>query len=284
MRLGFCGLGSMGRPMAARLLGAGHEVAVWNRTPERADPLARRGGRVAPTPAEAARGAQATITMVADAGALEEVVFGPEGVAAGMEPGSILVDMSTVGPGAIRSVAARLPAGVEVLDAPVKGGPANAEAGELGILVGGSEEAFRRMEGALAAIGTPVRLGPLGTGAAAKVLNNFAVLALTPLLGEALLLARALEMDEGTALDVLAGTPLGPVIERQWGRITGDQPASFKLGLARKDLDLAVRAARGEGVVLRLGEEALRWLGEASERGLGQEDHSTVVRVIRGGG
>jgi 3-hydroxyisobutyrate dehydrogenase-like beta-hydroxyacid dehydrogenase len=183
VRLAFCGLGNMGLPMARRLLDAGHDVTVWNRTAGRADTLRERGAKVAATPREAATGADGLLTMLADGTALEAVLFGPGGAAEGLGRGTAVIDMSTVGPETIRSVAPRLPPGVDLLDAPVKGGPARAAAGELRILVGGSEEAFRRWEPVLSALGTPRRLGPLGTGAAAKVLNNFAVVSLVSVLG-----------------------------------------------------------------------------------------------------
>src|SRR5713226_9792914 len=119
-KIAFLGLGEMGTPMASRLLGAGHELAVWNRTPGRTAPLAERGAIAAATPAEAAAGAEIIITMLATSDALEQVVFGAGGVAGGLGAGQVLVDMSTVGPAAVRSVAARLPPGVPLVDAPVR--------------------------------------------------------------------------------------------------------------------------------------------------------------------
>src|SRR5438105_2753360 len=171
-KLAFCGLGHMGAPMAARLVSAGHEVAVWNRSPEKVEPLAGLGARAAETPADAAAGAEAAITMLADPEALEEVVFGPGGLAEGLSPGSTLIDMSTVGPDAVRSVAERLGDAVEVLDAPVLGSIAAAESGSLKIFVGGSEEAFQRWSPVFEVLGTPFHLGPLGTGASMKLVAN----------------------------------------------------------------------------------------------------------------
>lgn len=284
MRVGFCGLGNMGLPMAGRLLELGHQVTVWNRTPGRAEELRTRGAEVAPSPAEAARMEEAAITMLADDEALESVVFGAGGLAQGMPPGSALIDMSTVGPDAIRSIGAGMPPGVEVLDAPVKGGPAKAAKGELRILVGGSEEAFRRYAPLLEALGAPRHLGPLGTGAAAKVLNNFAVITLVSVLGEAMALAGALGIEERVALEILSGTPLAPTVERQWKRASGQGPPSFKLRLAKKDLALAVQSALANGRTrLRAGEQALSWLRDAAERGLAERDQATVVELIRSG-
>src|ERR687897_3410004 len=130
----------MGAPMAERLVDAGLECTVWNRSRPGAHRLAARGATVAHSPAEAAAGAEVTVTMLTDAAALEEVVFGPSGISEGLRAESVLVDMSTVGPEAARSAASRLPRSVGFVDAPVKGGPAKAAAGELRILVGGAAD------------------------------------------------------------------------------------------------------------------------------------------------
>jgi 3-hydroxyisobutyrate dehydrogenase-like beta-hydroxyacid dehydrogenase len=119
--IAFCGLGMMGAPMAARLLEGGHDVAVWNRTAEKMEPVTRRGARAARSPADAAAGVEVAITMLTDAAALEAVVHGEEGLVQGLDEGSTLIDMSTVGPEAVRDVAERLSAGVSMIDAPVLG-------------------------------------------------------------------------------------------------------------------------------------------------------------------
>jgi 3-hydroxyisobutyrate dehydrogenase len=281
MNVGFCGLGNMGRPMAAALIQAGHDVTVWNRTPGPEEELRGLGAAVASTPSALAAGAEVVMTMLSDAAALEEVLFGPDGVAEGIRPGAAVIDMSTVGPAAIRSVAARLPAGVDLLDAPVKGGPGRAEKRKLKILVGGSEDAFARWSPLLEAMGAPMHVGPSGAGAAAKVLNNFAVISLTATLGETMALADALGIDEDLALDVLAGTPLAATAERQWTRATGESPPSFRLRLAAKDLGLAVDAAHLAGRAVPQGEAALEWLSQADAAGLGDEDQAAVVNLIR---
>ena len=120
-RLAFFGLGQMGTPMAGRLLDAGHDVTVWNRTPSKANRLVERGARRAETPEEAARDAEALITMLATSEAVEEVLFGSDGAASTMAPGSTLIEMSTVGPDAVRQLAARLPGDASILDARVLG-------------------------------------------------------------------------------------------------------------------------------------------------------------------
>ena len=139
--LAFLGLGLMGTPMATRLLEAGHDLTVWNRTSEKTGPLVDRGASAAPSPAEAVAGVDVAITMVTNAEALEGVVFGDDGLAPALRPGQLLIDMSTVGPDAVRSVAARLPYGVTMVDAPVRGSVPQATQGNLAIYAGATEVA-----------------------------------------------------------------------------------------------------------------------------------------------
>lgn len=281
MRVAFCGTGHMGAPMAERLLDAGHALTVWNRTPSRAAPLLDRGARWAPTPAEAARGAEAVVTMLADASAVRTVVLGPDGLVHGLRPGAVLIEMSTIGPAAVRALAERLPEGVELLDAPVKGGPSRAAQGKLRILVGGPESAFARVRDLLRCMGEPRLLGPLGTGAAAKVLNNFAVIVLVSVLGEAMTLADALGIDEAMALEILRGTPLASTVERQWDRAVGRAAPSFRMALAAKDLALALAALESTSAG-DLGRASMARLERGLADGMGDEDLAAVIRAIRG--
>jgi 3-hydroxyisobutyrate dehydrogenase-like beta-hydroxyacid dehydrogenase len=281
VKVAFCGLGNMGSPMALRVLDAGHHLTVWNRTTDRALSLRGRGASVADTPAEAARGAEVVITMLSDDDALEAVVFGPHGLVEGLEAGSVVIDMSTVAPDTARSLAARVPADVEALEAPVKGGPARAAEGKLRILVGGDAGAFQRVSPLLSAMGEPRLVGPTGSAAAAKVLNNYAVITLVSVMGEALLLADALELDEDVALEILRGTPLGATVEHQWPRATGASPTSFRMRLAAKDLGLAVDAASSSSRRLAIGGEALSRLEAAIAHGMGDEDQARVIHHLR---
>jgi 3-hydroxyisobutyrate dehydrogenase/2-hydroxy-3-oxopropionate reductase len=172
----------MGAPMAGRLLDAGHDLAVWNRTPARADALVARGAAAAATPAEAVADAEIVVTMVADPQALREVV---DGIAGSIEPDAVFVEMSTVGPTAIRSVAERLRP-VRVLDAPVLGSVPQAEAGSLTILVGGDRDSLARCTDVLEAMGRIVHVGPAGAGATVKLANNAAGMSALVALGEVL--------------------------------------------------------------------------------------------------
>jgi 3-hydroxyisobutyrate dehydrogenase-like beta-hydroxyacid dehydrogenase len=266
--------------MATRLLDAGIELTVWNRSPGPAEELERLGASVAAAPSAAADGAAVAITMLADDDAVQRVVAGPDGLFGGSAPGTIVVDMSTVSPDTSRSLADRAPEGVEVLDAPVKGGPAKAAAGELRIIVGGSEEAFERARAVLSILGSPRHLGGNGAGAAAKVLNNYAVITLVSVMGEALVLAEALGIERNAALEILGATPLAKTVEHQWPRASGAAPPSFPMRLAAKDLRLAVDAGRRADRPLLLAEEAVARLERALDAGLGEEDQARVVSVV----
>jgi len=283
-RIAFCGLGVMGLPMATRLAAAGHQVRVWNRTPGRDADAVAAGAVAAATPAEAARDADAAITMLAGPESLDEVVFGPEGLAATLRPGAALIDMSTVGPDAIRALNQRLAGRVAVLDAPVTGSAPHAAAGTLRIMVGATAEEFARWREVLTPLGEPVHVGPPGTGAAVKLVVNSATAALTSLLAEALALADRLGVDERVALDALAASPMGIIVERTREKIeTGSYPPAFKLALAAKDLGLATALAAERGLELRMDQAARSRLQAADRDGLGELDFSAVVAHLRGG-
>jgi 3-hydroxyisobutyrate dehydrogenase len=279
-KLGFCGLGQMGAPMAGRLLDAGHDVTVWNRTAARAGALADRGASVAATPEEAARGADAVITMLSDPAALDEVLFGEGGVVRGLTPGSTVIDMSTVGPEAIRRVAGRLPVGVDLLDAPVRGSVPAATDGSLHVVVGGSEETFERWRPVLEVLGRPTHIGPLGAGAAIKLVNNMTVISVVGVVSEALALADGLGLDRDATLEVLAQTPVGGMVETVRQREEVGFRPNFKLTLAAKDVRLAAEAAEAAGVDLRLVPAALTWLEEADSSGSGDLDYTAITEFV----
>ena len=277
-RIAFCGLGAMGAPMAARLLDAGHELRVWNRTPGKAAALVDAGATEAASPAEAAAGADVFVTMLADPAAVDQVVFDAD-----LRPGTTLVEMSTIGPHAVRSLAARLADGIDVLDAPVLGSVPQATEGTLKIFVGGDAEVFERRRPVLEAMGTPRHLGPLGAGAAMKLVANSTLGALMTALAEALALADGLGLDESAVLDILSESPIGvtakgkrPLIE------SGVYKPNFTLGLAAKDLRLVMEAAEAAGVELRLAAAARSWFERADDNGLGHLDYSAVIADVRG--
>ncbi|MEV1328170.1 NAD(P)-dependent oxidoreductase [Micromonospora costi] len=239
-KIAVLGTGRMGGAIAQRLLAAGHPVTVWNRTASRADPLRRAGARVAGSPAGAVAGAEIVVTMLADPAAVDDVLFGPGGAAGALVPGVCLVEMSTIGPAAVRSVAGRLPDGVHLVDAPVGGSVPAAAAGQLRVLVGGPDAAVERVAPVLAALGTVRHLGGTGSGAAAKLVLNAALLIGVGGVADALTVARAVGVDRDTALDLLGAGPLGAAVARA---TTSD--ADFPVALAHKDLGLVLDELAG---------------------------------------
>lgn len=277
------GLGAMGSRIAGRLLDARHEVVVWNRSSEKAAPLAARGARIAESPAEAARDAEAVLLMVADPEALRSVTEGPDGVLAGASRGTTLIQMSTVGPADAAELASKLPKGVELLDSPVLGSISEAEAGTLKVFASGDPELVERWTPLLSALGTVVRVGPVGAGTAAKLVANSTLLGTLGVLGEALGLARALGLPDARAFEVLAATPLAAQAERRREPFeTGDYPLRFALSLGRKDAELIKAAASAAGVDAKVATAVAEWFAEADEAGRGDSDYSAILGYIAG--
>ncbi|HEU4451026.1 MAG TPA: NAD(P)-dependent oxidoreductase [Gaiellaceae bacterium] len=275
------GLGAMGSRIARRVLAAGHEVLVWNRTPAKAEELVAEGARTAASPADAASRSDAVITMVTGPAALRTVTEGPEGVAAGAGEATAVIEMSTVGPAALARLADALPPGAGLLDAPVLGSVSEAEAGSLTIFVGGPDGLVERWTPLLLALGSPLHVGPLGAGAAAKLVANTTLFGTLGVLGEALALAEGLGLAREAAFEVLAATPLAAQAERRRPALeAGEFPRRFSLALARKDADLIAEAAAGAGIDLRLVAAAASWLRDADEAGWGNRDYSAVLARI----
>lgn len=281
----FLGLGAMGSRMATRLVDAGTELVVWNRTPAKASGLVERGAVLAGSPAEAAAGADVVITMLASPEALRAVTEGPSGVVAGLRASATVVEMSTVGPEAVARLAAALPVGVGLIDAPVLGSLSEVDAGTLRIFVGGPAPLVSEWTPLLATLGTPVHVGPLGAGAAAKLVANSTLLGMLGVLGEAVALGDGLGLSRDATFEVLAASPLAAQAERRRPAIDGDaQPVRFTLSLAHKDADLVTGAAESAGVDVRLAEAALSWLADAERAGLGPRDYSAVLtRIVASG-
>jgi 3-hydroxyisobutyrate dehydrogenase-like beta-hydroxyacid dehydrogenase len=278
LRIAFIGAGAMGGRMACRLHDAGNDVVVWNRTPERAAAL---GIERAPTPARAAHGADAVLTMVADPGALAAVTEGDDGIAAGVGADATVIEMSTVGPHAVARLAEALPAETGLLDAPVLGSIGEAEAGSLRILVGGPAQLVERWTPLLSALGSPSHLGPLGAGAAAKLVVNSTLFGVLGVLGEAIALADALGLSRDAAFEAIETGPIAQQARRRRSMIdAGDYPPRFTLSLARKDAGLVLDAARGAGVDLRLAAAARAWLDDAQASGRGGRDYTAVLAQI----
>lgn len=259
MKVAVLGLGAMGSRIARRLLDAGHDVIVWNRTREKTEGFPR----VAVSPAEAAVHAEVTITMLTDAGALREVTRD-------IRPRT-LIEMSTVGPEAVQELAARLP---EVIDAPVLGSRSEAEAGTLHVFVGGTDEQYAHWSPLLSVLGTPHHAGPLGAGAAAKLVANSTLIGTIAVLGEALRLADRVGLSREAAFEVLSVSPIAAQAERRREALEANEfPPRFALALARKDADLVGAAAPD----LRVARAAASWLADADDAGWSERDYSAVL-------
>lgn len=279
--IAFIGLGAMGSRMARRLVDAGYEVVVWNRTPAKSKQLIDLGARSAESPAEAASRADVVITMVSNPQALRAVTEKPAGVAAGVAGPTTVIEMSTVGPAAVSRLAAALPEGVGLLDAPVLGSVAEAESGTLSIFVGGPSDLVERWMPLLSTLGSPVHVGPLGAGAAAKLVANTTLFGVLGVLGESFALAQGLGLSRAVAFEVLSATPLAAQAQRRRTAIeTGEYPARFTLSLARKDADLIVEAAAAAGVDVRLAQAARTWLADVEDAGWGARDYSAILARI----
>ena len=278
------GLGAMGSRIAGRLISAGHEVTVWNRTREKLAPLVALGATAAQSPADAARRTEVVITMVADPPALRAVTQQPlTGVLAGAGPGTTIVEMSTVGPAAVSQLASLLPPEVGLLDAPVLGSLSEAESGLLTIFVGGAEAVVARWTPLLGALGSPVHVGPLGAGAAAKLVVNSTLFGVLGVLGEALALAKGLGLAQEAAFEVLASSPVAAQAERRRSSIEACEfPPRFSLSLALKDAELIAEAAAAADVELPAAEAQRRRLSDAEEAGWGTRDYSALLAWIAG--
>jgi 3-hydroxyisobutyrate dehydrogenase/2-hydroxy-3-oxopropionate reductase len=204
-------------------------------------------------------------------------------VAAGAAASTTIIQMSTVGPASLSRLASVLPAETGLLDAPVLGSVSEADSGSLRIFVGGPPELVERWMAVLSALGSPIHVGPVGAGTAAKLVANATLFGVLGLLGEALVLARQLGLSMNVAFDVLAATPLAAQAERRRASIeSGDYPTRFALSLARKDADLILEAATAAGADLALGRAVSTLLADADDAGWGDRDYSAVVARILG--
>ena len=278
--VGFVGTGAMGSRMARRLIDAGHSLRVWNRTAEKATPLVEAGATRAGSPAEAARDADAVITMLADERALHAVVEDEDGLASGLG-GATLIEMSTVGPGAIQWLQSALPEGADILDAPVLGSLSEAEEGSLKIFAAGDSETLERWRNLLEVMGDPIHVGPLGMGKAAKLVANSTLFGTIGVLAEAIALGDGLGIPRDVTFEVLSSTPVAAQAERRRQAVeSGDYPLRFALSLALKDAGLVADAAAGADVDLRVAKGAREWLKDAGANGWGERDYSSLIAYI----
>ena len=287
--IGFIGLGIMGASMAARLLAAGHRVSVYNRTASRCAPLVAAGATAAASPRAAADGAEVVISIVTDSPDAQEVLLGPSGAVHGARPGTLFVDMSTIAPAAARQIGDQLgQRQMAFLDAPVTGGDVGAREGTLSILVGGAAADLERARPVLEAMGKRItHCGPVGAGQTVKACNQ--ILCALNMVGvvEALHLARANGIDQGTVLQALAPGAGGSwALEKLGPRIAAaDFAPGFMVRLIQKDLRIVESMASEVGVPLAGTSTAADYFADNERHGEGalgtQAMYKALARRIR---
>ena len=288
MRVGFVGLGTMGRPMAGHILRAGFPLTVNNRTHHKTEALAQAGASVAVSPAEVARNSEVIIIMVSDTPDVEEVVMGPQGImvglAAGLAAGAVVVDMSTIDPHATRRLAARLrEAGGDWVDAPVSGGDVGAKNATLAIMAGGRDTTIARVRPVLQTMGTVTHCGAVGCGQVTKLCNQ--ILVSTNLAGvcEALGFARKNGLDPSVMIDAVSG---GAAASWQLANlaprvVAGDYRAGFAVDLMAKDLGLVARDAARQSIPLPVTTLVQQFFAAARAEGLGKEGTQALAKVLQ---
>lgn len=284
-RIGFIGTGLMGRHMARRILQAGHPLVVWNRTRDKTESLVADGARWADSPCDVALETDTVITMVTDSAASEAVICGRNGVLAGTHPGLKLVDMSSIAPPVARRIARRAIDEYEVpmLDAPVTGAPHVAEAGELGIMVGGAAEVLEQCRPVLELMGkTIVHAGDNGQGVTLKLINNAIMAVAVQGVAESITLARKSGIDPEKVFEItqLGGARTAAMDVRGRRMIDREFEPGFSVDNMHKDLTSAVRLATEVRASLPATSAALEILRSAKTRGLGTEDAAAVVAVL----
>ncbi|MEI7744169.1 MAG: NAD(P)-dependent oxidoreductase [Chloroflexota bacterium] len=284
-RIAFAGMGTMGAAMAGNLRKAGFEVTVWNRTPGRAGDVLALGATEAATPAQAAREATVALVCVSDTPDVEAVLFGSDGLASGLAAGSLVIDCSTIAPGATAAFAARLrEQGIGFVDAPVSGGSEGARKATLTIFVGGDEADVERARPVLAAMGTTItHFGPAGAGQAVKAVNQVVIAGVYLAVAEGMVLSMKAGLDPTAVVSALGGGVAGSWIlaNRSAKMINNDYPLGFRTSLHLKDLGIALELGRETGTALPIAGLAAQFEAGLVARGYGDEDMSNLARVIR---
>lgn len=279
------GLGTMGASMAANLLQAGFSLAVYNRTPEKARALINNGARFASTPSEAARDASIVISMLADDAASREVWLGHSGALKAVKDGAILIESSTVSPEWIAELAvSAAQKGVKLMDAPVTGSRIQSEAGQLSFLIGGDDATLEAATPVLKAMSKEIiHLGPVGSGAKMKLINNFLCGVQVAALAEGLTWIERSGLDVEKALAILkAGAPGSPLLAAISARMTAhDYSVNFLLKLMTKDLLYAEKEAACSNVNLKTAEAARILFETAAIKGFADKDMSSVIEPLR---
>ncbi len=284
MRVGFVGLGAMGRPMAMYLLRAGHRLAVWARRPEAAAPLLAAGAVHCVSAAAVARRSEVVFTIVTGGADVESLALGADGLGEGLAVGSILVDMSTIAPETARSLARRLSRqGVEMLDAPVSGGEQGALAATLAIMIGGKAAVLERVRPLLECLGkTIVHVGDNGAGQVAKACNQMVMVGAIQAVAEALHFAAAAGADPARVRQALGGGSAGSrVLEVMGGRMVDrDFTAGVQARLHHKDYGVVLAEACRLGVPMPVAAAVCQQLNALMARGWGHSDTASLLRVL----
>ncbi len=284
MKIGFIGLGIMGRPIALNLRKAGHALWVYARRADAMKPLVEAGATACASPKDVAVNADVIITMVSDTPDVGQVLFGENGVAAGARPGSIVVDMSTISPSATRAFAVDLEKrGIEMLDAPVSGGERGAINATLSIMVGGKEEVFERLRPVFEVLGKNiVHIGGHGTGQLTKACNNLVIAVTIEAVAEAFALAHRSNVDpEKVREALLGGSAYSKVLEIHGRRMLDrDFDPGFKARLHMKDLGIAMDEARRLGVAMPATAIATQHMNVLVGTGGGDLDSSALVKMV----
>jgi|SRR5579862_1226672 len=284
--IAFLGLGIMGSGMARRLLSNGFPLTVFNRNPDKTKSFAAEGAAVAGSPREAAAKAEVVISMVADDDASRAMWLGERGAFAGVRPGTVCIECSTVTVDVVREYAAAArEKKCEFLDCPVTGSKMHAAAGELNFLVGGESAVLEKVRPVLAVMSKTITpLGPTGSGALVKLINNFVCGVQVAALAEALVLIERSGLDRGKSLEVLTnGAPGSPLVKMVSTRMTAsDYTPNFLLKLMAKDLRYAVQEGKKSSVELETAAVALKRFQAAIGANLGEKDMAAVVETLRG--
>ena len=278
MRIGIAGIGRMGAAIGARLIKLGHDVHVWNRSPERAQSLVGKGARVATTAARLAEGCETVLTLLTDTAAIEAVYGGPEGLLSGDVRGRLFVEMSTVPSATERALEAKVrAAGAVLVECPVGGSAGPAREGKLLGLMGGADADVTRARPVLEQLCRRLEhVGPIGTGAAMKLAINLPLAIYWQVLGEALSLVQDTGLDPALAVDILADSSAGPNMLKPLGQdivqaLRNDPavPVFFDIDSVRKDLRTMIEEGRTRGRPLPLVNRVLESFDQASAAGLG---------------
>ncbi len=285
MKVAFIGLGTMGMPMAMNLLTAGHRLTVHNRSRDRELPLVDAGAQGAASPATAAAEADIVIVCVSDTPDVETVVLGSEGVIAGAQPGTLVIDMSTISPNATRTMAAQLAAQqIAMLDAPVSGGSEGAKNGTLSIMVGGDGDDLAKAMPVLQAMGqTITHVGPIGAGQTTKAINQIVVAGTYWAVAEGLALGLKAELDMEKVVQAVGSGAAGSwaFTHRSDNMLNNTYPLGFRMRLHRKDLLIALEAARELGLPLPMAAYVEQVESGLIAQGFGDEDMSAIARSVR---